>query len=144
MQLYDVSLYPPATMREINLKYGAPHSWRERLFGPPVGSPGMDWLSGPADIAEIIEPLGPRIRMNAERRPKGWLLHINGSLRRFYQVGFEPGELQSWTLHDVPGERYQRVEIRTSGQIWQCRLRDSARGEALQAFFQRLSLLSHS
>ena len=142
--MYDVSLYPPAIMREINLRYGAPFSWRERLFGPAVGSPGMDWMSGPAGISEVIEPLGPRIRLNAERRPKGWLLHINGSLRRFYQVGFEPGELEGWSFQAILGERYQAVEFCTSGQIWQCKLRDSARGEALQAFFQRLSLLSHS
>ena len=144
MELYDVSLYPVALIREINLRYGAPLPWKERLFGSAVGSPGMEWMSGPAGVAEVIEPLGPRIRLNAERRQKGWLLHINGSLRRFYQVGFEPGELQSWSLQEIPGERYQSVTFCTSGMVWQSKLRDSARGEALQAFFHRLSLLSHS
>lgn len=144
MKLYDVSLFPPALIREINQHYGPPSSLKERLFGPPTGSPGMDWISGPADISEIISPLGPRIRLNAERRPKGWLLHINGSLRRFYLVGFDSGELQNWRFDPIPGERFMQVRICTSGTDWTFRLRDAARKNALHRFFQSLESPSHS
>lgn len=144
MKLYDVSLFPPALLREINQHYGAPVSLKERLFGPPTGSPGMDWISGPPEISDIITPLGPRIRLNAERRPKGWLLHINGSLRRFYLVGFEPGELQQWTFEPMPGERFMHVSICSSGVDWTFRLRDSSQKNALNRFFQALDSPNHS
>jgi len=155
MVVYDVSLFHPSIVQQINRTYGKPFTWVERLRQGGGGSPPMQWNPESAPLHES-HPMNSvvaqhetgfkdkrQLMINAELRPKGWLLHLNLANRKFFVLGVEAGQFKQleWLQQGRPGDpvhlalAFQQPEHRLH---LQCNFHHRRR---MEAFFKKVAEL---
>jgi hypothetical protein len=118
MVAYDLSLFHPRVIQQMNRTYGKPYTWTERIRRGGSGSPPMQWNPEFGSLPEthpmqaIVDQHQTGFKdkrqliINAELRPKGWLLHLNMANRKFFALGIEAGKFRElqWLQQGKPGE----------------------------------------
>ncbi len=118
MVAYDLSLFHPRVVQQIDGAYGKPFTWLERFRKGGGGSPPLHWNPETLVLPET-HPMQAlvcqhetgfkdkrQLIINAELRPKGWLLHLNMANRKFFALGVEAGQFKQlkWLGHGRPGD----------------------------------------
>jgi hypothetical protein len=86
MKSYDITLYPPSLMRELEQRYGPAYGAWQKILRGGVGSPGLRSVAGGNWPEEWLQFGWENLRFNLEMRPKSLWLRANIAHKAFHVI----------------------------------------------------------
>jgi len=86
MKHYDITLYPPGLMRELELKFGPPYPLFKNLIRGGSGSPGLRAYSSENWPENWLLFGKENLRFNIEFRPRSIWIRVNVAHKFFYVI----------------------------------------------------------